>query len=226
VISLKKIIIASLLVLMIASNVWAAGEPALLTNADVIEMVKAGLDVDIIIAKIINSPVDFDTSTKGLIDLKNAHVPSPVVSVMIKRPKGPVPLNPRSDIGQTQTSNPSVKSISEINSILIKAPTEAIRATAESIVTKLNGPTINPDNIGYDAILIIGIDAGEQTLSWWTGANYCTAIGSIALESGGKRIWIATDKERSANSAKASQKMTERMVTKFVKEWQAAKGEK
>jgi hypothetical protein len=155
--------------------------------------------------------------------LKNAHVPSPVVSIMIKRPKGPVPQNPRADIVQRPTSNQCITSISEINTILIKAPTEAIRTAAENIITKLNGPTINPDNIGHDAILIIGINAGEQTLSWWTGANYCTAIGSVALESGGKRIWIATDKERAANAAKAALKMTERMAAKFVKEWQAAK---
>lgn len=133
------------------------------------------------------------------------------------------PTESSADIVQRPTSNPCITSISEINTILIKAPTEAIRTAAENIITKLNGPTINSDNIGHDAILIIGIDAGEQTLSWWTGANYCTAIGSIALESDGKRIWIATDKERAANATKAALKMTERMAAKFVKEWQAAK---
>lgn len=105
---MKKIIIALFLILMIASNVWAAentsenstnsqkasSELKALTNNDVIEMVKAELDVDIIITKIINSHVDFDVSTKGLIGLKNAHVPSPVICIMIKRPKGPVPPNP------------------------------------------------------------------------------------------------------------------------------------
>lgn len=230
----KNVVILSLsllLVFLLLSTVCAAenvpgnstNSLTLLTNSDVIEMVKAGLDNEVIIAKIENSPVDFDVSTKGLIDLKNANVPSQIVSVMIQRPKGPVPLNPRMDIGQKQTSNPNVKDISEINTIFIKAPSEAIRATAEITITKLNGPTINPDNIGYDAILIIGIDAGQQTLSLWTGANYCTAIGSMALESGGKRIWITTDKERAANAAKAAQKMTERMAAKFVEEWKKAR---
>jgi hypothetical protein len=112
-VSLPVCLVLALISFLFLSTVWAEDTPGnsinsqkssseleVLTNYDVIEMVKAELDVNIIITKIINSHVDFDVSTKGLINLKNAHVPSPVICIMIKRPKGPVPPNHPADIEQ------------------------------------------------------------------------------------------------------------------------------
>lgn len=202
-----------------------AGEPpAAMTNASVIEMVGLGLDETIIITKIQQSPVTFDTSTKGLVELKNANVPAAVVKAMILRPQGSAPMVARADTGQVQAFSAKPKSFGEVERILIKAPTEVIRANSEEILKGKGGPTVNPSDSGYDAVLIIGVDCGDQTISLWTGANYCTCEGSMTLEIAGNRVWSTTDSERAANSAKAGKKMVERMSEEFVGAWRSAQG--
>jgi S1-C subfamily serine protease len=55
-----------------------------LTNADVVALVKAGLSVDIVVAKIQSSPANFDTSPAALQELKAANIPDPVILAMIQ----------------------------------------------------------------------------------------------------------------------------------------------
>ena len=58
-----------------------------LTNQDVVDMVTAGLSDDVIIAKIrmagLKEMLSFDTSVEGLKALRDAHVPAPIMQVMI-----------------------------------------------------------------------------------------------------------------------------------------------
>lgn len=54
-----------------------------LTNADVLEMIKAGLSTEIIVAKIRTSPAKFDTSPATLTDLKAAGVSDQVLMAMV-----------------------------------------------------------------------------------------------------------------------------------------------
>ena len=60
-----------------------------LTNKDVLDMMKAGLTADIIVAKIRSSETNFDTSPAALADLKAANVPENVMLAMVK----PVPAS-------------------------------------------------------------------------------------------------------------------------------------
>lgn len=62
-----------------------AAAEAVMTNVQVIEMVAAGLDEDLVIAAVRGSSSDFDTSTSGLIALQSAGVPKPVIAAMITR---------------------------------------------------------------------------------------------------------------------------------------------
>ena len=55
-----------------------------LTNKDVLELVKAQLSANVIIAKIQASPCNFDTSPSALKDLKGAAVPDAVILAMVK----------------------------------------------------------------------------------------------------------------------------------------------
>ncbi|HKY28779.1 MAG TPA: hypothetical protein VJM12_12645 [Pyrinomonadaceae bacterium] len=55
-----------------------------LTNKDVLDMMKAGLAADIIVAKIKSSQTNFDTSPGALAELKAANVPDSVILVMVK----------------------------------------------------------------------------------------------------------------------------------------------
>ena len=57
-----------------------------LTNKDVLEMVKAGLTGDVIVAKIKSSPANFDTSPAALAELKAANVPDAVILAMVNGP--------------------------------------------------------------------------------------------------------------------------------------------
>jgi len=59
-----------------------------LTNKDVLDMMKAGLTADVIVAKIKSSETNFDTSPNALAELKAANVPD---SVMLAMVKGPAP---------------------------------------------------------------------------------------------------------------------------------------
>lgn len=55
-----------------------------LTNKDVVEMMKAGLAPDIIVAKIKSSETNFDTTPAALAELKAANVPDTVILAMVK----------------------------------------------------------------------------------------------------------------------------------------------
>ncbi|MGQ0541202.1 MAG: hypothetical protein ACT4O9_05035 [Blastocatellia bacterium] len=64
-----------------------------LTNKTVIEMTKAGLSTEIIIAKIRKSEARFDTSASALIELKNSGVADEILTLMMGR----VEAEPRSE---------------------------------------------------------------------------------------------------------------------------------
>lgn len=57
-----------------------------LTNKDVLDMLKAGLTGDVIVAKIKSSPTAFDTSPTALAELKAANVPDAVILAMVNGP--------------------------------------------------------------------------------------------------------------------------------------------
>jgi len=55
-----------------------------LTNKDVVEMLKAGLTADVVVAKIKSSATNFDTNPSALAELKAANVPDDVILAMVK----------------------------------------------------------------------------------------------------------------------------------------------
>jgi TonB family protein len=57
-----------------------------LTNKDVLEMLRAGLSQEVVIAKIESSASNLDTSPTGLKELKTAHVPKKVILAMVHAP--------------------------------------------------------------------------------------------------------------------------------------------
>jgi hypothetical protein len=60
---------------------------AVLTNDDVVGMVKAGLSADIVVAKIKTAACAFDTSPAALKQLKDAGVPESVILAMVQAPR-------------------------------------------------------------------------------------------------------------------------------------------
>ena len=65
-------------------------QPELLTNETIIALVKSGLGPETVVAKINATRGTYDTSTNGLIQLKQAGVPDPVIAAMLNRSKSPV----------------------------------------------------------------------------------------------------------------------------------------
>src|SRR5437899_1489429 len=61
-------------------------QPTKLENSDVLDMVKAGLPEEVIIAKIQGSPCNFDTSPAALATLKSTQVPNAVILAVVKKP--------------------------------------------------------------------------------------------------------------------------------------------
>jgi TonB family protein len=57
-----------------------------LTNKDVLEMLRAGLGQEVVIAKIKSSACNLDTSPTALKELKAAHVPKKVILAMVQAP--------------------------------------------------------------------------------------------------------------------------------------------
>lgn len=57
-----------------------------LSNSDVLEMLKAGLAAEVVVAKIKTAPCDFDTSPASLASLKTAGVPTSVIVAMVDAP--------------------------------------------------------------------------------------------------------------------------------------------
>ena len=64
-----------------------------LTNKDVLEMLKAGLTAEVVVAKIKSSPANFDTSPTALAELKAASVPDAIILAMVNGPTAIVPAD-------------------------------------------------------------------------------------------------------------------------------------
>ncbi len=81
--------------LLLASSLQAE---EVLDNAAVVKMVRAGLSIDVVMAKVASSQTGFDTSVDALIDLKSQGVPDPLIKAMVLRdqskPVTPVTQNP------------------------------------------------------------------------------------------------------------------------------------
>lgn len=73
--------------LLLLAPLFGATLPAaeeVITNKDVIEMIKAGLGTDLISTKVTSSDTAFDMSSKAMIELKQSNVPDPVINLMLQ----------------------------------------------------------------------------------------------------------------------------------------------
>jgi len=92
----RQTFLATFLLLLLCSTAWGQQLTARISNQDVIDMVGLGLADDVIVAKIraasSGGTLQFDTSVKGLKELKAAKVSDEVIKVMINPapPAGPI----------------------------------------------------------------------------------------------------------------------------------------
>lgn len=69
----------------------ASAQTEVLTNSEVIEMVRAGLGTDVIVKKISSSGSAFDVSVKALVEMKKAGVSDEVIGVVMEKGKTAAP---------------------------------------------------------------------------------------------------------------------------------------
>jgi len=92
-------------VLILSIGIYGQGE--VITNAQVVEMTKAGLSSEIILKKISSTISNFVVSTNELIELRKAGVDNSVITAMMKRRSTSIrPLS--TDIASGVTGQPTV----------------------------------------------------------------------------------------------------------------------
>ncbi len=72
-------------------SAFAQGE--VLTNAQIVEMSKIGLEKQIILKKIADTPNNFDVSANALIELKKAGIDNEIIALMLEKSKKSETLN-------------------------------------------------------------------------------------------------------------------------------------
>lgn len=81
-----RIAMAAVLLWSAAAPLFAADDAdEVMTNQDVVEMIKAGFGEDLIVDKIKNTGNRFDVSTKAMIQLKAEKVPESIISLMLSQ---------------------------------------------------------------------------------------------------------------------------------------------
>lgn len=109
-----RIILFVVLMLIALSGYAQTPKTEILTNKNVIEIMKAGLGKDIIISKINSSSCKFDVSTTALIDLKKQGVSDDVITTMINKTNSISTVDrPTASTVQTRKSSQTV--INQLN---------------------------------------------------------------------------------------------------------------
>lgn len=177
-----KLISTLIFLLIFASTVFAQSET--LTNAEIVEMTRAGLGAQIIVQKIASSDANFDISAKGLIELKKAGVSDEVIQALIEKNRA-TPVKPASV--QTQVST-EIQTPTE-NKALVEnkavTPDEALRtaktialvkssvhpsrqALEKELMKRADWKKLNLTLVRYKESADLYVEIGYVSLSWLT----------------------------------------------------------
>src|SRR5207249_9824378 len=124
----------------VGANKPAQQATPVLANKDIIDMVSEGLDTSVLLAKMRRSAVSFDVSTEQLIHLKKAGVPREILTAMIERPTGPAMLEPGVDPVRGGVTTAVAEDLKTIRTVVVRAPDEVLRASAEETRLNSRGP--------------------------------------------------------------------------------------
>ena len=153
-----------------------------LDNASIVRMVSAGLSTDVIVLKIERSQGTFDTSTDGLIALKSAHVPDPVLRAMLLKGDAVV-KPPEPQPASVPVSSPHAG--------------DDVCASVKFYTTSNDGPAWLHSNVCVGAT---SVSVDEQTIALADIVAQCTtkapvlAMGGSLLH-GEQEWWIGDAKE-------------------------------
>jgi len=155
-----------------------------LTNADIVKLVKAGLSPQTIEAKIANSETKFDTSTEALVALADADVPDSVIRMMIEQSAQAVPAVPAVPV------RPAVAPVPPLPPAPVSRRYEV--SVHRSRYAKCDGGELRVDGRGVRTSRCKGIDFD---LAWDDVTSICYDYGfrgTIVFEAGDKEHRIST----------------------------------
>lgn len=131
-----------------------SSEPEVLTNDSIVKMLSAGVDEEIVIAKIKSSPAAFTMDTDSLIRLKSANVPQAVVRAMLnwKAPGTAAPAAAEPVVGNVvKDPGPALP---------LAAPVAAVPETPLTTVTARQGASTFPLSDKPQSVLFVKSEAG------------------------------------------------------------------
>lgn len=173
----------------------------LLTNADVVRLVKAGLGSETIIAKITTSPSAFATDTESLIALAKDGVPDAVITAMVHARPTPAPTQPAGPQGLPARTPTPAKVISrrwQVGVLVLREYPD------EGTIGACNGNLIADEQQLYAGPSERCTAAPSFTLRWATITSVCYAYeetiptyqlgrrwhGTVRITAGGKEYLL------------------------------------
>lgn len=175
---MKRIILSAFFVVLgLTFSTFAQTE--ILTNALIIEMAKSGLDKQIILKKINDTPNNFDVSAESLIALKKAGIDNEIIALMVEKSATKIDPN-QANYSETQPSSEIqqiIKTIPTPQEALFNAKTVAIEKSSlqpsrqsleKSLFKSKEWQKFNLTLVRYKQDADIYIEIGYVSFSWIT----------------------------------------------------------
>lgn len=175
-----KSLLAVLFLLIFASTGLAQTET--LTNAEIVEMTRAGLGKQIILQKINSADANFDISAKALIELKKSGVEEEVIQALLEKNRA-TPINITGE--QTPATTYSESQPSPVVENKLLSPAESIRsaktialvksslhpsrqALEKELMKRADWKKLNLTLVRYKESADLYVEIGYVSLSWLT----------------------------------------------------------
>ena len=227
--------------LTVAAPSPAPSAPAQLTNKDVLDLHKAGLPEQVLVAKIKSSPTNFDTAPSQLKELKAAGLADNVILAMVEAPRPQAPSSGAPSVASSPTGTETAASEaahSQPGTLMVhhkikledNTPVHLVLSDNLSSASATTGQTISfevSEDVVVDALVIIP----RGSLAWGTvteaqakrrlgrAGHLDVNIDKVRLADGEKVLLSATSHAKGASHTGA---MTAGIVVTSLIVWPAA----
>ncbi|HMS40371.1 MAG TPA: hypothetical protein PKE69_09105 [Pyrinomonadaceae bacterium] len=171
-----KFTVLIITILFFTISVFAQNE--ILTNAQIVEMSKIGLEKQIILKKIADTPNNFDVSANALIELKKAGIDNEIIALMLEKAQKSETLNAVTNNAQSFSENvPLEENAASPKQSLLSAKTIAIEKSSinparqsleKALLKRKEWQKYNLNIIRYKESADLYIEIGRIPFSWIT----------------------------------------------------------
>lgn len=160
-----------------AMAVLAAGQTVALTNADVIKMVKGGLEESVVVAAIQSRPGNFDTSPDALIALHQAGVTKAELDAMLAGTAGAT---------QAAAAAPATPKLPSV-AVTVGTATQPLAIEHTQLAQTKTKPT-SMASLAGDSVLSQAIQSSANTAAMDAAAHINSNLGSSAVQQAGSIV--------------------------------------